>query len=797
MASSKNKVKKKKKKKKLKKKKKKKTPGERAPAPLPLPATTVQQVHVRSFDEALKGLLTDPLLVREENLSFPNENTPLSCDNVPIISGDTKICELHHGSWWRDSWKKLCSGNTDEILVPLIFYMDGTTIDKGRKMSLCPLQMTLGIFNVKTRREARAWQTIYFSPKGTTNCDDGYKGAANLHLGLEQALRSVREACSGSREYEWSNLPWNGTEWKVKMKFAVAYVIGDTEMHDKFSGRKPVRNHHAPMLCRHCDCPYADTSNPRCNIARSGNTRKLWTPEDFANPTDPNFFKNVCHYDLSNANAFYPLDFGANQHSIHLATPGEKLHMHQLGAAKRFVETFETFTGKATVTRNVLAGLAEDYGKALARQSERELPRTRFPDHLNAKNKEGKHFSGMLLTIILALVSVDGQNALSLGQEDEVKAERKAGYRGQIEAAELILGMEEFLTSLHNTKNDYRNFPKMIVHFLNVINRHCVRNDGTGNKLVKLHLYFHLPKYIELWGPPDGWDSSHCESNHKTEIKAPAQKTQMNTSTLIEQTANRHMEYRLIDRLSYHVKENDNEASTPAMEPTPPLSEGSGSKFTISVDGDNHAAMTWDSPEMRNRQVHNKDILEYCLKVIQQAVDGNTVKGCTENKRYDATRQKKCIFRAHPSFRDEGLQRHGVWYDWAKFVYKLPPDPKYFGAQILCFLDLRNNILDTDDARHLLSNGPGLYAVVREFRDGGVHNVDGTTIIKEVSMSEELALHHCDTIFSELAVVENFGSKNPRTYFVVHSRDKWLSKFKKKMKELRSKTFDAILKEGE
>ena len=129
--------------------------------------------------------------------------------------------------------------------------MDGTTIDKGRKMSLCPLQMTLGIFNVKTRRHARAWQTLYFSPK-TTNCENGHKGIVNLHLGLEEALRSVREACSGRRDYEWSNLPWNGREWKVKMKFAVAYVIGDTEMHDKFCGRVPTRTNNSRMLCRHC-----------------------------------------------------------------------------------------------------------------------------------------------------------------------------------------------------------------------------------------------------------------------------------------------------------------------------------------------------------------------------------------------------------------------------------------------------------------------------------------------------------------------------------------------------------------
>ena len=773
---------------------KKNTPAVQArPPPPPI---TVQQVHVRSFDEALKGLLTDPLIMKEENLSFPNKNSPLSWDNDPKISGRTKICELHHGSWWKDTWKRLCSENTDEILVPLIFYMDGTTIDKGRKMSLCPLQMTLGIFNVKTRRHARAWQTLYFSPK-TTNCENGHKGIANLHLGLEEALRSVREACSGRRDYEWSNLPWNGREWKVKMKFAVAYVIGDTEMHDRFCGRVPTRTNNSRMLCRHCDCPYDDTNSPRCNMAEPGNPqpRKLWKPQHFTNPMNEDFLKDVNHYSLSNA--FHPLEFGVNQHNIHLATPGEKLHMHQLGVAKRFVETFNEFTGSTvtdSATKTELTGLAEEYGKALSRQSDRDFPRMRFTKHLDSANKEGKHFSGILITIILALVSVDGQKSLGMGASVQRK---KAGYRAQIEAAELILGMEEFLGSLDSTKNDYRNFPRMIVHFVNVLNRHCARSDGAGNKLIKIHLYFHLPKYIEMWGPPDGWDSSYCESNHKSEIKAPAQKTQMNTSTLIEQTANRHMEYRLIDRLSDHVKDYDVDASTSSTKPTPPLSEAKGSKFTISVNDDDQAIMTWASPAMRkNHQVHNKDILDFCLKVIQRAVDGDTVKGFTENIRYDPTRQKRFIFRAHPSYRDEGLQRDGVWYDWAKFVYNPPPNPQYFGGQILCFLDLRNNILDTADAKDLVSNGPGLYAVVRQFRTFGVDDVDGSSFIKQVSLSEQLVLHHCDTIHAELAVVENFGSKQ-RGYFVVHNRTSWLSKFKQKMDGLKSKTFDAIIHEGD
>ena len=63
-----------------------------------------------------------------------------------------------------------------------------------------------------------------------------------------------------------------------------------------------------------------------------------------------------------------------------------------------------------------------------------------------------------------------------------------------------------------------------------------------GNQTIKNHLYLHLPQYIEMWGPPAGWDSAASESHPKTEIKAPAKNTRRNASSLIEQTASCQLE---------------------------------------------------------------------------------------------------------------------------------------------------------------------------------------------------------------------------------------------------------------
>ena len=42
--------------------------------------------------------------------------------------------------------------------------MDGILLDARGRLTLTPLNMTLGIFNVTTRKRQEAWETIYYHP---------------------------------------------------------------------------------------------------------------------------------------------------------------------------------------------------------------------------------------------------------------------------------------------------------------------------------------------------------------------------------------------------------------------------------------------------------------------------------------------------------------------------------------------------------------------------------------------------------------------------------------------------------
>ena len=144
----------------------------------------------------------------------------------------------------------------NKMLVPIIFYMDGISLDSHGRLTLTPLNMTLGIFSTETRKSNAAWETIYFHPDLSSltheNLDKKsvpFNNIQNLHRGLDAALGSFRRQCR--KETLFPNLPWNNRTYQVSMKFAVAFVIGDTELHDKLCGRYGSHSSKTAYACRH------------------------------------------------------------------------------------------------------------------------------------------------------------------------------------------------------------------------------------------------------------------------------------------------------------------------------------------------------------------------------------------------------------------------------------------------------------------------------------------------------------------------------------------------------------------
>jgi len=733
-----------------------------------LPKQEPKEIVFRTFENALRSLLTNTDLVTQKNMSFPNADSPFLYERKPAMTDETSITELHHGSWWIDTWKQQCDPGHREVLVPLIFYMDGISVDKNGRNTLTPLNMSLGIFGTEARKRRDAWETLYFHPS-SSDAPRSIDNIQNLHNGIEAGLQPLIDIWKSGKTIRWDGLPWANKIWdNVSLKFAVSFFIGDTEMHDKLCGRYGSRSERVRTLCRHCNCPINWSHIPSKN---DRNKRTLYVPTDINTDNSAEVLRQRSYHPIRNV--FHAMDFGTNLHNIHLASPGEKLHMHQLGAAKRALESFtDRFCPSMGNLYSVMNSLCSQFGTDISRQSDRDFPRTKFSSgYLSVTKKEGNDYSGLIISLVLSLLSTNGVHAMRHKHSGDCGTVRKL-----VSAYEQVLGMEEFLKNGSMKLKHVKLLPRIVANFLNEINTSCYRSKGMGQRLIKHHLYFHLQDYIELWGSPAGWDSSACEGHHKTEIKAPSKSTQCNKSTFIEQTAGRQLEYRLLDRMVTEY----------SLDPPAKIKEKSavaGAHFYIGVKN-TETYMKWVRKENDCKRVHPAEVLNFCSTKVLPLLSNQQVKGFTEHRRKNDNGEY--LFRASPAYRQDSGQQSGVWYDWCTFLFEESDGTSdYIPCQLLCFLDLEGVCCRQDGEPHSINSfvvdGDGLYVIVRKFKVPAIKH-PYSTIVTEGELDDKLYLFPIDAIEHPLAVVKNRGEGNK--YFVVGNRSSWLKAFIEKGESL-------------
>ena len=94
-----------------------------------------------------------------------------------------------------------CTGPND-VLEPVIGYMNGVATEAFGPLGLCPFNFTLGIFDAATRTRKEAWVTIYYHPPHGDGAEVSlhknpitfFDKCQNLHTrGLHVAFAEFRE----------------------------------------------------------------------------------------------------------------------------------------------------------------------------------------------------------------------------------------------------------------------------------------------------------------------------------------------------------------------------------------------------------------------------------------------------------------------------------------------------------------------------------------------------------------------------------------------------------------------------
>ena len=268
-------------------------------------------------EAAVVSLLTDPRFGDDDFLHFNND--PLA----PPPGDLDYIADINTGRCYIETYKDLITDPKKQMLVPVIFYIDGAVAGQFEKLQVKPLKMTLGIFNRKARDKEYAWRTIGYVPNYTPadtraitiieesghfasdlfhganeqhdaaavavgtptfgegshfdGDDDHSDGEEDYNINVDyelihdkaQDLHTILDTILSKSKYK--NLEERGMVWdyryrgkvhrKIEFKFFSFCIKCDTDEADECCGKYKVRNGKVAQLCRYCVCPTDNTDD--------------------------------------------------------------------------------------------------------------------------------------------------------------------------------------------------------------------------------------------------------------------------------------------------------------------------------------------------------------------------------------------------------------------------------------------------------------------------------------------------------------------------------------------------------
>ena len=267
---------------------------------------TKSSVRLTCYDakDVIQSLLTDPCLTDDDYL-FYDDNPFGQPPDVLEYVGD-----LNTGEAYRATHRTLISDPQRQVLLPVVFYIDGAVTGQFENLQITALKMSLGIFKRTTRDKDWTWGTLGYvaTPKketsqgkrlfmesqnmeaqdmtmedkegagsdsdsgpqdnemvGTNNIpgvelnDNGSETskpdpikAQDYHTMLSKLLQSYVDLQNTG--FLW-DLPYKGEIYKVEFVLFCPFVKCDTEEGDKNCGKYLSRQGKVAHLCRHCHCP--------------------------------------------------------------------------------------------------------------------------------------------------------------------------------------------------------------------------------------------------------------------------------------------------------------------------------------------------------------------------------------------------------------------------------------------------------------------------------------------------------------------------------------------------------------
>ena len=108
--------------------------------------------------EAIISLLTDPRICDDDYLFFGNNPFQGPPDRLNYIE------DLNTGRAYTETHRKLITKPNKQVLLPVIFYIDGANTGQFSDLPITAVKFTFGIFKRKSRDKNHFWRTLGYVP---------------------------------------------------------------------------------------------------------------------------------------------------------------------------------------------------------------------------------------------------------------------------------------------------------------------------------------------------------------------------------------------------------------------------------------------------------------------------------------------------------------------------------------------------------------------------------------------------------------------------------------------------------
>ena len=720
----------------------------------------------------IASLLTCPRLAKDENMLF-HQDDPFAKPPARI----KELSDINSGRCYLESHKALIK-EPYEVLLMIPMSWDRTELERTGRLSMEPINITLGIFNRKTRSLPEANRPIGYiytqklvdkheqnpdTPRNKKKLTKAAQGLNDYHAQIEFILQE-----SGFLEIQKSGFRWfldyKGKVQEVVFRIVIPFIIGDTDGHDKYCGHHRMRGKNIKQLCRACECPTMKSDHSKAKY-------KLRLPKNI-NQLVRNFQYKQLQAMSQNwlKNGLDGVRFGMhNKRGIFGASPGEILHLIHLGEFKYIIESFFDQVGRDSIVCTQVNALTITIGNLLKRQSDRDVPRTNFPSgFVTGKGLMGHEVPGVLLVLLLTLHTTRYKDILRESIFKKHTAERGIGHhdfmQDWITLLESVLCWEQWLKMDRMTKQEVDKSRKTHRHLMRLIKFVAPRKRGMKHCRIKFHLGLHIASDVLDFGVPANVDSTSLERSHKNNMKHTGANTQRRKLMLNKQTADRLVENIAIDRCWNEIKPPATHLLPPVPEPPPGTRTDSavGGHFYVSLNARGNPHYTWKGSKKSKSVKVNGKLLKFLADSCLPNVNGTTLHCFTEHRRDGE------IFRAHPLYMDL------PWNDCV--MINMVDGSEDIPARILCFVDLRD-IRQGFDINGYHCHDNGLYAVVEMFElddDDFVSDLVGH-FTKEVDAEGKPLLYLMDveTFIAPSIGIPDVGSAVAGDYLFLKERSAW------------------------